>query len=135
MKVDYKVKGKKVQTVPLEVHPLGFWQGNISNRPVNLITQCTNCHTPANHKQGNFLFVWEPKLNSFRAETFINMVRLRMVEKLKEKFFEVEINHTSGYFTKNKRFECGIEKTYSNIAEGSFAPRSETYKIEGTIVL
>jgi len=31
------------------------------------------------------------------------------------------------------RIECGIEKTYSNdafvIAKGSFAPRSETYKI------
>ena len=59
----------------------------------------------------------------------MGMVRWRIVEKLKEKFFEVEINHTYGYFTKNKRFECGIEKTQSNIAEGSFAPRSETYKI------
>jgi len=41
----------------------------------------------------------------------MGMVRWRIVEKLKEKFFEVEINHTYGYFTKNKRFECGIEKT------------------------
>jgi len=31
MKVDHKVKEKKVQTVPLEIHPLGFWQGDRSD--------------------------------------------------------------------------------------------------------
>jgi len=71
----------------------------------------TKCHTPANHKQGDFLFGWESKLNSFRAETFMSMVRWRMDKKLKEKFPEVEINHTYDYCTKNKRIECGIEKS------------------------
>ena len=41
----------------------------------------------------------------------MSMVRWRMDKKLKEKFPEVEINHTYDYCTKNKRIECGIEKS------------------------
>ncbi|MCF8012611.1 MAG: HNH endonuclease, partial [Clostridiales bacterium] len=53
----------------LQIHHIGYWKGDYSDRPGNLITLCSKCHTTANHKQGRLLWRWEPKLKSFRPET------------------------------------------------------------------
>ncbi|WP_343054554.1 RNA-guided endonuclease IscB [Desulfobacter latus] len=44
----------------LEIHHIGFWKNDRTDRPGNLITLCDKCHTPSKHKKGSFLYGWEP---------------------------------------------------------------------------
>ncbi|MCP4353626.1 MAG: paclitaxel/taxanoid biosynthesis susceptibility protein TS1 [Desulfobacterales bacterium] len=93
----------------LEVHHIGFQKKDRSDRPGNLITLCTKCHTPGNHKKGKFLHGWEPKVKSFRPETFMSTVRWKIVNTL-------ECQHTYGHLTKQKRHEFGLPKSHANDA-------------------
>lgn len=95
--------------LPLQVHHIGYWQGDRSDRPGNLITLCVHCHLSSNHKEGKFLFRWKPKLKSFRDETFMSTVRWRLVNSL-------ECKHSYGFDTKSKRIAQGLEKTHYNDA-------------------
>jgi hypothetical protein len=89
----------------LQVHHLGYWQGDLSNRPANLITLCTKCHTPKNHQENGFLSGWHPKVNGFKAETFMSIVRWRLVNA-------VGCDHTYGYLTKHHRKGLALPKTH-----------------------
>jgi len=100
---------------PLEVHHLGFWKNDRTNRPSNLITLCTDCHTPENHKQGGLLYGWKPKLKSFKPETFMSIVRWRMINQLRE-INNIPIEHTFGFITKYNRIEQKLEKSHINDA-------------------
>ena len=93
----------------LQVHHLGYWKNDYSNRPGNLITLCVNCHTNPNHEKGKFLYGWQPKLKTFRAEAFMTAVRWRIVN-------ELNCQHTYGHITKSKRIELGLPKTHYNDA-------------------
>ncbi len=93
----------------LEVHHLGFWQGDRGDRPSNLITLCIKCHTPKNHKEMGFLYTWQPKLKAFKPETFMSIVRWRLVNAL-------ECHHTYGYLTKMNRHKLDLCKSHSNDA-------------------
>jgi hypothetical protein len=99
----------KAKQPVLEVHHLGYWRGDRSDRPANLITLCTHCHVPKNHQPGGFLYGWQPKVKSFRAETFMSTVRWRLVEG--EATFA-----TYGYLTKSVRIAQGLEKSHHNDA-------------------
>ncbi|MHA2495863.1 MAG: RNA-guided endonuclease IscB [Candidatus Hodarchaeales archaeon] len=105
----------------LQVHHLGYWQGDLSNRPDNLLTLCTACHTPKQHQERGFLYGWQPKLNGFRAETFMSTVRWRLVNT-------VGCNHTYGYLTKGKRKTLDLPKTHYHdafvIADGTTQQRA-----------
>lgn len=103
-------KNKSEQQI-LQVHHLGFWKlpPDRTNKPSNLITLCSKCHTPANHKKGKFLFGWEPKLKSFKAETFMTIVYRKLVETLNA----VE---TYGYITEADREALDLPKTHHNDA-------------------
>jgi len=103
-----KCKNKSKQQ-NLQVHHIGFWKKDRSNRPSNLITLCIKCHTSSNHQPDGCLFGWQPKLNSFKAATFMTMVRWKMVDQL-------QCQHTYGYITKSKRIELGLEKSHHNDA-------------------
>ncbi|MEI3336354.1 MAG: HNH endonuclease [Clostridium sp.] len=48
-----KNKDKKDQI--LKIHHIKYRSEGGSDRPENLITLCSKCHTPANHKKGKFL--------------------------------------------------------------------------------
>lgn len=104
----------------LEVHHIGFWKKDRTNRPSNLITLCDKCHNPKNHKEGNFLWGWKPKLKSFKEATFMSVVRWRLVNSL-------NCEHIYGFDTKSKRIALGLEKTHYNdafcIADGSAQTR------------
>jgi RRXRR protein/HNH endonuclease len=65
----------------LQIHHIGYWktQPDRSNRPGNLITLCEKCHVPANHEKGKFLFGWEPKVKSFKAETFMSTIYQKLL--------------------------------------------------------
>lgn len=114
----------KSKNPTLEIHHMGFWKGDRSNRPGNLITLCDKCHTPANHK--GFLYGWEPKVKSFKPETFMTIVRWKLVNAL-------NCRHTYGYITKQKRIELGLDKTHNNdafvIAGGTGQKRCESTTI------
>lgn len=106
----------KAENPILEVHHLGFSYGNDSDRVDNLITLCDKCHTPANHKKDKFLHDWKPKLNSFTDATFMNTIRWKLVNQLKENNSNIDVKHTYGYLTKSKRINLGLEKTHYNDA-------------------
>ena len=105
----------------LEIHHIGYWKKDRTDRPSNLITLCTKCHTPKNHKSKGFLYGWQPKLKSFKPETFMTTVRSRLTSSLCAK-------HTYGYITKSGRIALKLEKTHYNdafvIAGGSTAKRA-----------
>jgi RRXRR protein len=82
----------------LQIHHIGYWktQPDRSNRPGNLITLCEKCHVPANHEKGKFLFGWEPKVKSFKAETFMSTIYQKLLGIL-------NAEQTYGYETKYNR--------------------------------
>lgn len=108
--------------LPLEVHHIGYYKGDRSNRPSNLMVLCIKCHMPKNHKESGFLYGLKPKLKTFREATFMSIVRWRLVNILK-------CNYTYGYDTKSKRINLELDKTHYNdafcIANGTNQSRVE----------
>jgi hypothetical protein len=123
-------KNKSEQKI-LQVHHLGFWKTppDRSDKPSNLITLCSKCHAPANHKKGKFLFGWEPKLKSFKAETFMTIVYRKLVETL-------NAQETYGYITEADREALDLPKTHHNdafvIAGGVNQVRCQPLNLEQT---
>ncbi len=119
-------KNKNTQKI-LEVHHVGYWKGDRSDRESNLITLCTKCHTPKNHQANGFLHGWEPKFNSFKPETFMSTVRWRLVNTL-------DCHHTYGYLTKMKRKKLELPKSHANdafvIANGTTQKRANPIVFE-----
>jgi len=111
----------------LQIHHLGYWKSDSSDRPSNLITLCEKCHRGENHLKGKLLYGWMPKLNSYRAESFMSTVRWKLVERLKCKV-------TYGYITKAKKIELNMEKSHSKdafvIAGGDYQSRAKAISIE-----
>lgn len=79
------------------------------NAPNNLITLCETCHNnyhagliklPASIKRGM----------SFKAETFMGIMRWKLYDTLKSKYSNVEL--TYGYITKNTRIRNNLDKTH-----------------------
>jgi hypothetical protein len=93
----------------LHVHHIGFWKGDCSNRPGNLITLCSVCNAPSNHVVGGWLYGWQPNTKDFRPAAFMNMVRWKLVERL-------GAAATYGYQTKSKRIALGLPKSHWNDA-------------------
>ena len=123
-----KCKDKKEQI--LKVHHIVYRSKGGTDRPENLITLCSKCHTPANHKKGKFLYDWcmnGKKVRGFKDATFMNIVRRYLVDELKSKYDNVFI--TYGYITKNHRIKHGIEKSHANdafaIAKGTNQTRTK----------
>lgn len=102
-------KGKSKDPI-LEVHHLVSRQIG-GDRPDNLITLCSTCHSKAS--LGKLTLKVKPS-KGFKAETFMSMVRWRLVNKLRETGNTV--SHTFGYITKSKRVELGLPKSHINDA-------------------
>ncbi len=96
-------KNKSNQKI-LQVHHIGFWKNDRSNKPANLITLCSKCHTPANHKKGKLLDGWHPKVKSFKAETFMTIVYRKLVQTL-------QAEETYGYITEVDREALELPKS------------------------
>jgi hypothetical protein len=92
----------------LQVHHVGYWKGDRTDRPGNFTTLCDKCHTPANHQPDGFLYGWQPKPGHAPA-AFMNIVRWQIVN-------ELGCDHTYGYVTKSKRIGLGLPKTHANDA-------------------
>lgn len=121
-------KNKSADKV-LQIHHIGYWINppDRSNRPSNLITLCDKCHSSPNHKKGKILHGWQPKVKSFKAETFMSTIYKRILE-------ELDTEQTFGYETDFKRVELKLEKRHHNdafiIAGGATGQRIEPLTIE-----
>jgi len=93
----------------LEVHHIGYWKEDRTDRPGNLITLCTKCHSPSNHKAGGKLYGMEPVQEPLKSATFMSTIRWKLVNTLM-------CGYTYGYITKSKRVSLGLEKTHYNDA-------------------
>ncbi|MEH2296691.1 RNA-guided endonuclease IscB [Nostoc sp.] len=121
-------KNKQCKKI-LQVHHLSYWKipPDRSNRPSNLITLCDKCHSSPNHKKGKLLHGWEPKIKSFKAETFMSTIYKHIVEML-------EAEQAFGYETDFQREQLNIVKSHHNdafiIAGGTSQKRTESLMIE-----
>ena len=108
----------------LRVHHIGYWKGDRSNRMGNLAAVCTGCNTPANHRKGGRLYGWEPEIKPLKGAAFINAVRKRLAEELRERT-SLPVTETNGSATKTARKRFCIDKTHANDAfvMGKFHPR------------
>lgn len=102
-------KGKSKDPV-LNVHHLESRQTG-GDRPENLITLCETCHDKVS--LGKLVLKVRPS-KGFKAETFMTMVRWKLVDTLRETGDTV--NHTYGYLTKSVRIALGVEKSHVNDA-------------------
>ena len=115
-------KGKSGDKV-LEVHHIESRQTG-GNRPANLVTLCQTCHEKISQGKLDLKI----KVSSgFKAESFMSMVRWRLVNIL-------NASYTYGYLTKHKRVESGLDKSHANdafiIAGGSAQKRCLGYIIQ-----
>lgn len=76
--------------------------------PNNLITLCETCHKL--HHLGNITVTVKRK-ESFKAETFMGIMRWAFYNKLKDLYNNTSL--TYGYITKNTRIEHGLPKTHA----------------------
>jgi hypothetical protein len=92
-----------------------------------LITLCEKCHSPANHEKGKFLFGWEPRVKSFKAETFMSTVYQKLLDIL-------SAEQRLGYETKFNREQIGLAKSHHNdsfvIAGGTTQDRVKPLMLE-----
>lgn len=102
-------RGKSKDPV-LEVHHLESRQTG-GDRPGNLSTLCKTCHDKVS--AGKLVLKVKPS-NGFRAETFMTMVRWKLVSALKDA--DEIVGHTYGYITKNGRIALGLDKSHINDA-------------------
>ena len=78
--------------------------------PGNLITLCEACHK-AYH--AGKLKQFSPRRGaSFRAETFMGIMRWTVLNRLRERHPELPVTNTCGYLTKHKRIVAGLPKTH-----------------------
>ena len=121
--------------VILLVHHIIYRSQGGTNRINNLLTVCSGCHTPKNHKPGGKLYGLQPVTGTYKDATFMNVVREFIINEIRELYPDIEVKNTYGSYTKASRRELGqLEKTHANdaYAMGNFHPkhrhREEHYK-------
>lgn len=105
------------------VHHIGFRKRDRSNRATNVITLCTDCHTPANHQKGGVLYDWQPNAKTVKEATYMNIVKYYVCEQVKSTGLETHL--TYGTNTKRVRRISRIGKSHANDAYciGNFLPK------------
>lgn len=106
-------------------HHIGFRHGDRSDRATNLLTVCSRCHTPKNHKPGGKLWDLRPAGKLKADAAFMNSVRYKIVQMFRETFLDTEIEATYGAMTAVERRLRSLPKSHSNdaYAMGHFHPR------------
>lgn len=110
------------------VHHIGYWKDDRTNRLSNLLTVCTKCHTPKNHQKGGKLYGFEPKTYNLSDAAYMNTVRKYLYLDVKKEFKDIEINTTYGVDTKLARKELHLNKSHANDAYsmGKYHPKHRT---------
>ena len=118
----------------LRAHHLGYWKKDRTNRLSNLASVCTKCHTAKNHKPSGKLYGLGPITKKMSSAAFMNSVRYKIVEQIKNKYSSLPVSVTFGTITKRTRNNRNIIKTHANDAYcmGKYHPkhraRSITYQ-------
>jgi len=119
-------KGKSKDQI-LEVHHIESRQVGEA-RPQNLITLCRICHKKLS--KGKIQLKVKPS-NGFKAETFMSVVRWKLVNLLRER--DDNVFHTYGYLTKHKRIQQKLPKSHANdafvIADGNGQNRNYEFQV------
>ena len=105
-------KGKSKDSI-LEVHHVIFRSEGGTDKPSNLITVCSTCHSSGNHKKGKILHDWMingKKTGNFKDSAFMGIMRWSFYNKLKELYPIVSL--TYGYITKNTRITNELPKEH-----------------------
>ena len=118
-KWDRKCAYCKIENVPFETeHVIPISRGG-TNRISNLTIACHQC----NQEKGNLTAAefGHPEVQimakkSLKVATFMNVVRSRLVDNIKENFPDLYVDSTYGYITKHDRIKLGMEKTHANDA-------------------
>ena len=125
-----RICGKGVGNgVILHAHHIRYRSEGGTDRINNLLTVCSKCHTPRNHKPGGKLYGLKPITGTFKDATFMNIVRWAIINEIRDKHPDVEVKNTYGSYTKAVRRELGqLEKTHANdaYAMGEFHPKHRT---------
>ena len=100
-------KGKSKDKV-LQIHHIESRRTG-GNSPDNLITLCKTCHEKY-HKSEIKLKIKRGK--SYKESTFMNIMKNRILTKLKEIYSNIEIKNTFGYITKNTRIKLRLLKKH-----------------------
>ena len=100
----------------LRAHHIGFRAGDHSDRMSNLLSVCTKCHTPANHKPGGKLYDLKPKTKQFTGAAFMNIVRWQMFSTLKAAHPDIRWHMTYGVATQEARKVLCLAKSHANDA-------------------
>lgn len=120
----------KNKKLVLSTHHIGYWKGDRTNRLNNLLTICHKCHTSSNHQPTGKLYGLNPKLHQYKGMAFMNSVKWKIYELLKEQYPTINVHLTNGVLTKRTRLDRNIQKSHSNDAYcmGCFYPshRSNT---------
>lgn len=97
----------------LQTHHIIYKSKGGTDKPSNLITVCTDCHTHENHQEGNIFHKWmldKKKVPNYKETPFMNIIRLKVYEKYPN------ANITYGNITEVDRKVLGLEKTKYNDA-------------------
>lgn len=110
----------------LNVHHVKHREDGGTDRPDNLITLCETCHKA--YHAGKITIGKVKVSKEFKAETFMSMVRWKLVDILRDAGYVV--THTYGYITKSVRISLKLTKSHVNdafcIAGESLKERTET---------
>lgn len=124
---------KKSKDKILHTHHIIYKSKGGSDKPSNLITVCTECHTYDNHQEGNILWKWmieKKKTPQYKEAPFMNSLRKRIFKKYPK------ANIIYGSWTTPKRKELGLDKTHYNDAlvisgvENGFVDNVGIFKIK-----
>ena len=124
---------KKSKNKILQTHHIIYKSHGGSDKASNLITVCNDCHTHANHQEGNIFWTWmqkNKKASSYRETPFMNTIR----KKVFQKYPMATIVY--GSYTTPRRKELGLEKTHYNDAvvisgvEKDFVDINSIFKIK-----
>ena len=107
---EYQCQHCKKKNTKLHVHHIESRKTG-GDSPGNLITLCKKCH---NDYHDGKIKLKIKRSKSFKAETFMSIVRKKLILELKELYNNVE--ETFGYLTKEKRLDIKLEKSHVNDA-------------------
>lgn len=115
----------------LVIHHIKYRSQGGTDKPSNLITLCTDCHTSSNHQAGSFLWDWcngnlplsikKQQKKDYSSATTMNVISSAFNHNK-------DISFTYGSVTKRKRQLIGLEKTHANDAY-SIAISNDNFEI------
>ena len=116
-----KDDAQKEKPKRIEVHHMvpRSWGG--TNNPGNLICLCQSCHQKVHSKNNNNKYFKELldkalQESTFKDSTYMNIVRWELLNRLVEKYPNLDIEAEYGYNTKVNRRNAGLRKFHYNDA-------------------